>query len=246
MDPVLTAKVLKLVNSAYFGLTQEVSSLERSIIMLGLNTIKNIALSTAVLDQFSSKSFKTSQFDIDEFWKHSLGVAVAAKIISIKLGIPKQSREDFFIAGLLHDIGKLAFARYYPEEMKQVLNTAEDMNISILMVENKLLQYTHPEAGQRIAENWKLSKQLINAIQYHHAPDFNKERDINFLLMLSVYIGNYYCVINEIGFSGDKKPAEPNPRTWALLGFSKEKCFEFLERVNIELKKAMDFLKIVK
>jgi len=204
MDPILTGKVLKLVNSAYFSLSQEVTSLERAIIMLGLNTIKNLALSTAVLDQFSGHKFKTSGFNADEFWKHSLAVAVAAKILAIKLDIPKRFREEFFIAGLLHDIGKLIIARFYPNEMSAIIKNVSEMKMSMLLFENREINFTHPEIGEKIGEKWKLSPALIKSIASHHGPDFYEANTEEFKLVVSVYIANHYCNINKIGFSGEE------------------------------------------
>ena len=245
MDPVLTGKVLKLVNSAYFALSQEVTSLERAIIMLGLNTIKNLALSTAVLDQFSSKKFKISGFNLDEFWKHSLAVAVASKVMAIKLNIPKLYREEYFIAGLIHDLGKLIVAQYYPDEMSSILKSTQEFKSSILLMENREINYTHPEIGEKIAEKWRLSPALINAIASHHAPDFYESETEGFKLVVSVYIANIYANKLKIGFSGDDFISEPNPLTWKTLGFTQEQCFADLSCVSEELQKAMEFLKIV-
>jgi len=245
MDPILTGKVLKLVNSAYFALSQEVTSLERAIIMLGLNTIKNMTLTTAVLEQFSSKQFKNAGFNIDEFWKHSLGVAVASKILAEKFDIPKKFREEFFIGGLLHDIGKLILARYYPNEMNSILKQTKELKIPILTIENRELQFTHPEIGEKIAQKWKLSNALIKAIASHHGPDYNEWKSEEFKLIASVYIANNYCIFNKIGESGDELYIEINPIMWKILRITKQECFDSLLVVTAELQKAMEFLKIV-
>ncbi len=245
MDPVLTGKVLKLVNSAYFSLTQEVTSLERAIIMLGLNTIKNLALSTAVLEQFSVKQFKQSGFDIDQFWKHSLAVAVASKVLSIKFDIPKRFREEFFIAGLLHDIGKLILARHYPDEMNAILKVAKETKAPLITIENREIQFTHPEIGEKVAEKWKLSNGLIKSISSHHGPDFYEWQTEDFKLVASVYIANNFCVTTGLGHSGEENMAELNPIIWKIIKMTKEECFKELEIVKDELQKAMDFLKII-
>ncbi|HPP86747.1 MAG TPA: HDOD domain-containing protein [bacterium] len=243
MDPVLTGKVIKLINSSYFALSQEVTSLERAVIMLGLNTIKNLALSTAVIDQFNSKDFKLSNFNIDEFWKHSLAVAVGSKILSIAFNVEKKYREEFFIAGLLHDIGKLIIARYFPNEMNAILRRKQEENISILTIENQELQFSHPEIGEKIADKWKLSSGLKHSISSHHGIDFSEYKNPDFKLLLSVYISNYYCVVNNIGFAGDQNPPELNPLTWKAIKMTKEQCFELLAPVTEELNNAMIFLK---
>jgi putative nucleotidyltransferase with HDIG domain len=244
LDPVLTAKVLKMVNSAYFSLPQEVTSLERAIIMLGLNTIKNLALSSAVLGRFH-KNIKTSFFDLDAYWKHSLAVAVVSKIAAIKLKIPKNYREEFFIAGLLHDIGKLILLSFYSDEFAFILNKVNETQLPLIMIENRELQFTHPEIGEKIAQKWKLSKNLTSAIAYHHAPDFSAEVDAEFKLIASVYIANYYCNKQKLGFSGEINIPEINPIVWEKLQLDKDDFLKFLEIVEDELKKAEEFLKIL-
>ncbi|MCL2879605.1 MAG: HDOD domain-containing protein, partial [Treponema sp.] len=106
LDPVLVGRVLKLINSAYYGLGQHVTNLVRAIIMLGLNTVKNLALSSAVMGNL--KTGKNSQgLDMEGFWRHSLCVGVAAKMLAKQRGIESKQREEYFTAGLLHDIGKI-------------------------------------------------------------------------------------------------------------------------------------------
>ncbi|MCX7654895.1 MAG: HDOD domain-containing protein, partial [Treponemataceae bacterium] len=106
LDPVLVGRVLKLINSAYYGLGQQVTSLVRAIIMLGINTVKNLALSSAVLRNLTSrKDFQA--LEMDGFWRHSLCVGVAAKMIAKKRGVDPKLTEEYFAAGLLHDIGKI-------------------------------------------------------------------------------------------------------------------------------------------
>jgi HD-like signal output (HDOD) protein len=106
LDPVLMGKVMKLINSAYYGLSQEVTSLVRAIIMLGINTVKNLALSTAVLGTLG-KANQFQALNMEGFWRHSLCVGVTAKLIAKKRKIDPRLFEEYFIAGLLHDIGKI-------------------------------------------------------------------------------------------------------------------------------------------
>ncbi|HPA73891.1 MAG TPA: HDOD domain-containing protein, partial [Spirochaetota bacterium] len=110
-DPVLTAKVIRMVNSAYFGLPQEVKSLKQAVVMLGINTIKNVAISSAFLGKAYLKG--STVLDGEEFWRHSLGVAVAAKMIAKRLGVEEKFIEEYFIAGLIHDIGKILINNFF-------------------------------------------------------------------------------------------------------------------------------------
>ena len=124
LDPVLVGKVLKLVNSAYYSLPNKVTSLVNAIIMLGINTIKNLALSTAVLGNMKRKD-RFKSLNVDGFWRHSIGVGVASKLIATKIGIPANKREEYFIGGLLHDIGKIPLNEIFPEEYLKVIRAAD-------------------------------------------------------------------------------------------------------------------------
>ena len=115
LDPVLTANVLRLVNSAYYSLRQPVASPVRAIILLGINTVKHVVLSAAVLAQFGSRE-RFRAFSMTDFWSHCLGVAVTAKCLAHRLGIAAAGREEYFVAGLLHDLGKIPLHKQFPTE----------------------------------------------------------------------------------------------------------------------------------
>src|SRR5512136_2738351 len=106
LDPVLMGRVMKLINSAYYSLPNQITSLVRAIIMLGINTVKNLALSTAVLGNLGKKS-NFQALNIDGFWRHSLCVGVAAKLVAAKRKRDAKQLEEYFVSGLLHDIGKI-------------------------------------------------------------------------------------------------------------------------------------------
>jgi len=119
VDPVLTGKVLALCNSAYFGIPTKVTSVARATILLGMNTIKNLALTTAVLALFS-KAPRRACFDSAAFWKHSLGCAVGSQLIAYKMALNRALQEEFFIAGLLHEAGRLVIVHQLPEKQRKI------------------------------------------------------------------------------------------------------------------------------
>lgn len=108
LDPVLTGKVIKLVNSSFYGVAERVQSLPQAVILLGVNTVKNLAVSTALLGTISVKK-KKSPLDLEEFWKHCLASAVGCKLLGKALNVPNEEMGRYFVAGLLHDIGKILF-----------------------------------------------------------------------------------------------------------------------------------------
>jgi putative nucleotidyltransferase with HDIG domain len=167
LDPVLTGRVLQLINSAYYSLPSKVNSLTRAIILLGLNTVKNLVLSFAVFESFSKRdTFRV--FSADDFWTHSLSVAAAAKLLSIQYGAPLAEREDYFVAGLMHDIGKIPLNHLFPDEYRQAAELALGSGRATWFGEQAVIGVDHCEVGDIIARKWQLSPPLAAALGRHH------------------------------------------------------------------------------
>lgn len=166
-DPVLMTKVLKLVNSAYFGMRQEIVSLNRAIILLGVNTIKNIAFSTALLSTFSHR-LSHSGFDIDSLWRHSVGVGVASKMLAGFFQVSRKEMESYFIAGLIHDIGKLLFDRFQPLKYKIIIDKIRNKGGFMFQEEKRLFSYDHAQLGDFLCKKWRIGEDFQKAVRNHH------------------------------------------------------------------------------
>ena len=243
-DPVLTARVLKLINSAYYSLGVPITSLTRAIVMLGLNTVKNLALSFAILENLRSNGH-FSVFSPDDFWTHSLCVGVIAKSLASVIGYTPQGLEAFFVAGLLHDLGKIPLNRQFPEEYHQAWETAEKDQITLRHYESKLLGMDHCTVGCMIAKKWRLGSTLVETLSHHHNPDDSSEvdRDFVFIVSLANRFANYLrignaggCVTHnqEIEYLNSKVGAN-----WTML-------HEMGETVLDEIEKAKIFLEIAR
>ena len=241
LDPVLVGKVLKLVNSAYYGLSNKVTSLVTAIIMLGINTIKNLALSTAVLGNMrKGSSFKT--LNVDGFWRHSIGVGATSKLIATKIGIPANRTEEYFIGGLLHDIGKIPLNVIFEEEYLRAIQQADMHKTELIEMEKELIGITHCEVGKLIGEKWRLTDETYECILYHHDPNMASEK--NFRLVSSVYIANIYCNLNEVGFSGNRYTKKIEDYLLSSVGVTEEYLDEILESISAEIEKASVFLQV--
>jgi len=241
LDPVLAGKVLKLVNSAYYGLSNKVTSLINAIIMLGINTIKNLALSTAILGNMKKNSnFKS--LNVDGFWRHSIGVGVAAKLIATKIGIPINLRDEYFIGGLLHDIGKIPINEIFEEEYLKAIRMADFKRVSILDMEKEIIGITHTEVGKMISEKWHLSFETYECILYHHDPNMVSER--NFKLVTSIYIADSYCNLNQIGFSGTRYSKKIEDHILSSVGITEEYLDNIFDTISGEIEKASVFLNV--
>lgn len=185
LDPVLTGQVLKLINSAYYSLMNKVTSLTRAIIMLGLNTVKNLALSTAII-RCVGQAKKSKALPIKDFWAHSIGVGVMAKLLAAERGVPLAEREEYFVAGLLHDLGKIPFGDEYIEVLAQVNKEPEPL----VKLEKKCLEIDHEEIGEMIASKWKLNAAITDAICHHHAPE--RAEPAHQALVATVALADFY------------------------------------------------------
>jgi putative nucleotidyltransferase with HDIG domain len=241
LDPVLVGRVLKLINSAYYGLGQQVTNLVRAIIMLGINTVKNLALSTAVMGNLSSKK-DFEGLNMEGFWRHSLCVGVAAKILAKQRGIDTKQQEEYFTAGLLHDIGKIPLNAVLSKEYMLTVSAADRERISLFRAEEKNLGLNHNAAGAMIVKAWRLEGAVGEAIIHHH--NYLEYSGTHKDVLLSIAAANRFASIMEIGFSGDRYPEKPDSLVWETLGVSRD-VFDGIETtVNEEIEKAKIFLRL--
>ncbi len=238
LDPVLTGQVLKLINSAYYSLVNKVTSLTRAITMLGLNTVKNMALSTAIIRTVSGAK-KSKILPTKKFWAHSISVGVSAKLLAGAKDIPLMEREEYFISGLLHDLGKIPF----DDDYIHVLSKAKREQIPLIEAERELMGIDHQEVGLMIAEKWKLNKAISGCIGNHH--DLDKLDEEYQRQAAFVALGNLYSAIYDIGFAGDMYPSESEIEK--LLDLTDLTWHEFAnirDDIDIEIQKAQIFLQI--
>lgn len=241
LDPVLTGQVLKLINSAYYSLMNKVTSLTRAITMLGMNTVKNMALSTAIIRSVAG-SKKSKALPTQKFWAHSIGAGVSAKLLGEIKGIPVMEREELFLAGLLHDLGKVPFGDEYIE----VLNIARFEQLPLREVELDILGIDHQEVGLMIADKWKLNDVITTCIGSHHdVGSLSKHSDQISQQLALVALGDLYANILDHGYAGNPFPSEDDIHT--LLTFADISMEDFCGiggRVVEEIDKAKVFLQI--
>jgi putative nucleotidyltransferase with HDIG domain len=165
-DQAMVSKLLKLVNSAFFGLGGKISNISHAVVVLGFNTIRNAVVSTSIIDAFTIKE-GLNGFDIKDFWKHSLAVAVTSKSLAEKTGI--RSVDDCFVGGLLHDIGKMVLLQYFKDLFQKVWLAVRENNQSFYEAEKTQIQIDHAQIGGYLARKWQLPMALVDTIHNHHA-----------------------------------------------------------------------------
>ena len=242
-DAAITAKILKLSNSAYYGLAQEVNSVKQAVVIIGMQTIKSLVLSSSLIDAFT-KGKKVDGLYAESYWRHSLSVAIMAKIIA---RISRKSNLSFqeaaFSAGILHDIGKLVIATYIPEKHDIKMQYIKSNSSNEYEAELNVLDCTHVEIGQYFAESWKLPKELADAVYFHHAPASAPGDD---LLPYVIHLANYLTHdSNENNFYGMTRETTPHYQNiWEKLGINPDMRDKFIEELFGEYGKAETFLHV--
>lgn len=188
-DPALTARILRIVNSAYYSLATQVELVSRAVSVIGEDDLRNLVLATSAVDTF--KRIPNQLVDIDLFWRHSVHTGIVARLLSKYCNILHGER--LFVAGMLHDIGKLVLYFKEPELSQQVLLKAADTDGQLFNAEKEIIGFTHGDVGAALIDAWKLSDTLKEVIAYHHTPLNAKEYRIETAI---VHIAN--CVVNAI------------------------------------------------
>lgn len=198
-DQAIALKILKLVNSAFYGVRSKVADIRSAVIMLGFNAVRNAIVSVSVIETFSRR-LRLEGFDATDFWKHSLAVAVTAKALSARTRL--NSPDNCFVGGLLHDVGKVILAQYYPDLFAAVWNASREEGIAFHEAERGRTAAGHAAIGAHLAGRWQLPRGLVEAIRFHH--DYRTElENAEFCLLIHVanllvnsYDRNPDCVID--------------------------------------------------
>ena len=165
-DQALTAKVLKIANSPFYGFPKKISTIDFAIIVLGYDALKEIVISISLVSSLQKKSDQV--FDAKGFWDHAITTGVLARRLARDLGYRVSG--EVFVGGLLHDMGISVLHRYFKNEFKRIVEIARDTDLTFLEAEESVLGVTHAEVGGWLAERWNLPDHLVEAISQHHTP----------------------------------------------------------------------------
>ncbi len=235
-DQTLATKVLRTANSAYYGFPKKITTIHYAIVVLGLNNIKNIVLSTSIMERFPSTD-GTPLFDRTDFWKHSLLCGIICKKISEHLGL--KNTEEMFMCGLLHDFGKLIMDSLFHEEFAQALILAQKENTTLIEAESKIMNFTHSGVGALVLKKWGFPPSLIKAVEFHHIPN----ESLNAVRIASiVHVADYLCRRIGIGSGGDKVMPILDKKAFKLTNLSSDKIKRMSKQITTEFKTATGFL----
>jgi len=239
-DPVLTAKILRLVNSSHFSLNSKIASLNRALVLLGFNTIKNVAVS-AELVKISEGCPDNEYFDYSKLWEHMLGVGAVGKVLAQESGEPRKVLEEYFIAGLIHDLGDFLLMRFLPAEYNKIRNVALENGLAVRECSRKVLGFSSGEMGAELASNWKLQDHLQDVILKMEELSLMETK-----LEKIISIADRFCRIHNVGFVNDMSSLNIEPSELTEHGIAPAFLATEKERLLNEVEVAKDFLKQMK
>ncbi len=239
MDQSIAAKVLRLVNSSYYGFPRQVTTLGHAIVILGFNTVRNLALAIAAFDKFPLS--RHSPVDPTKFWEHGLGVAICAQVLAKRKNLPAKVGEEAFLAGLLHDVGKLFLCQHFPNSYRAAIEAAWEEKCRISVAEQTYCGATHSLVGKRIAEKWNLPATLAATIRHHHDP---VQAQTCFEVTALVNASDALVRAARIGFVGDPLPPAFAPEVAAYLQVDAKMLAEVQEEIKAKVQDARDFLQV--
>ncbi len=235
-DPIFTMKILKVVNSPFMGLSSRVTSIHQASVYLGVNTLKNLALSLAGIGMLPARN--KAGFPMQDFWLHSLAVALVSRRLAGLLEVAQQESADFFSAGLLHDVGKAVLALYMPEAFQAALELARQSPLFVFEAEERTLAADHAEVGALVAQRWGFPEVLVQGIAWHHTP----ERGLELPLVLCVFAADQVCKTLRYGSSGEDKCQPLPPSVAQRFGRDLDGLVRALPDLDEELQKARIFI----
>jgi putative nucleotidyltransferase with HDIG domain len=234
-DQALVPRILKLVNSAFFGFPSKISDISRAVVVLGFNSVRNVIISVSIIDAFSEKN-ASDDFDIKAFWSHSVAVAMTSKYLAgdTRLLAP----EDAFTGGLLHDIGKVVLALYFQERFGKVWASARENKLSFYDAEKREIPITHVQIGAHLAKKWQLPQGLVDTIRYHHEVNKNAS-DLN--MLMTVHVAD--IIVNSHISDSESEPdlSAIYPDAASLMKPQLETVSDWFPEVSEEIQSACEF-----
>lgn len=229
-DPALAAKVLKVVNSAFYGLPSQIASLDRAIVMLGLSAVKNIALA-ASLSRLFRPGVISERFAARDLWTHCISVGVCARMLA-QYGFGQV--EEAFVAGLVHDMGLLIEFQLFPEKLKAIAEQCEREPRDFRALEQEIIGADHQAFGAALSAKWKFPPGLRCAISHHHNPE-NLKPELK-KIVTAVQVADTICCQNELGFYLTARIQQVTDETFDYLGVGAASIAELLELLPERIK----------
>lgn len=230
-DVALSAKLLKVVNTPFYGFSNKIDTLSRAVTIVGSKQLSNLALGVSVINAF--ENVPEEAFTLKDFWHHSVTCGIVARLVADRVGLAGD--EKFFVAGLLHDIGRLVMLRSHPKASSDAMQQAKVGRRSLLSVERAVWGCTHAEIGGRLLKAWRLPAFLEVVVYHHHNPlssSMPKEAAV-------VHVADFITHALGIGSSGASLVPELDVNAWQALGMDREELLEIAKQAERQARDVM-------
>ncbi len=234
-DTALTARLLKVVNSALFSFPRRIETVSQAVTVVGTSQVRDLALATSVLSLF--KDVPPDLVEMDGFWRHSLACGVAARVLAGLRG--EHNIERFFVAGILHDVGKLVIYTRIPDQARKVLEGARSTHALHHQVERTVLGFDHAQVGAALLEKWNLPASLQEAVHYHHAPGRAQRFPVE---AAAVHVADIVAIALGLGNGGERFVPPLSPDAWEKLGIPLDLLPPALEELDRQFEAAVQLL----
>ena len=212
-DPDLTARLLRLGNSSFFGFPTRIGTVAETINLIGIQQVQDLIAVSTVVEIFDG--VPPDLANMESFWRHSLACGIAARAFALARRVPKP--EKYFVAGLLHDVGRLVLYLQAPERSRAVFGAREKRKVLLRTAELEVLGFDHADVGAALVKAWSYPPSLVNTVRHHHQPllagAFQLEASI-------VHLADYVVNAMQLGSSGERQVPPPQPAAWERLGLA--------------------------
>lgn len=239
-DQSISAAILKLANSAYYGYARQVDDIKQAIIVIGFNTAVSVAVSISVLKTLDEQ-IESTEFDLSKFWEHTIFTGEAARLVAQAANYPLVSKA--YVFGLLHDIGKIVMFFIEPQSYEDAVFEARTMNHPLYECEFRTFGFDHQEAGSWLAEKWKLPKSIISAIAHHHSVDSCESEFAQEAYIAN--IANYITKSGKFGLNVESMTPRFDDKAFRQLKLNSKILKETTQNLEKKRKEVETFLELI-
>lgn len=236
-DQGLTARLLKMANSPLYGFPSKIETITQAISILGTQQINDLVLATTVVNLF--KKIPEKLVEIDSFWNHSIACGISARVLATYRREPNVER--FFVAGILHDIGRLILYTKMPEVSIEILEKCRREEELLYRAEQEIIGYDHADVGGRLAEKWRLPLSIIEMVQFHHRPILSNYFPIETAV---IHLADILAHAMELGSSGEKLVPPLDKKAWESIGLTHGLLSSVMSRVDEQFNETIKALRM--